>query len=1248
MSEMEAKRLTETTQLLNPLTLPLTGDHLIEASAGTGKTFTIAFLYVRLVLGHSGVPGGPLGQGLTPAEILVVTFTEAATKELRDRIRLRLTEAAARFDPDLNAGADSDPEDPDLLIRLRADIPREQWSGCQRRLLLAAESMDEAAISTIHGWCHRMLNEHAFDSGSLFRQTLKTDELELLDEVVRDYWRTCYYPLQGEAMDEVLALWPYPQRLRQDVRGLLSLTDALPAPAGVAGLAPADAVEWLINHVFEQRRQQAEALRSLPWAQWQPEVLALLAELKTDRGLNGNSLRAMRTAWDALLVWAAGDELLPEKLGGAGFSNQTPNGLADKLSGDEPAPAHPAFDAIEALLAFSANLPAPRKALLSHAVHWIAARVQRQQQLRAEMGFNDLLTRLDQALQQPEQGPRLAERIRSQFPVALIDEFQDTDPVQYRTFQAVYRLGENRSDSGILLIGDPKQAIYGFRGADIYTYLKAREAVADRLYTLGTNFRSATAMVEAVNHLFLRADQQRSQGAFLFRDRGSNRLPFFRVQAKGRSETWQVEGQPQPALTVWWHTGDPDKTSVGVTDSRTRLAEACASEIVRLLMLAREGRAGFASDQGLTPLKPGDIAVLVNRASEATAVRAALARRRVRSVYLSDRSSVLSSAVTGDLLHWLRACAEPRQLPLLRAALGTPLLALPFEELDRLLRDELALEARIETFLGYQAIWQGQGVLPMLRRFLMDHQVPELLLQQADGERLLTDILHLAELLQQASQQLDGEQALIHHFTEWLSHDGEEDEHLHMRLESDADLVQVVTVHKSKGLEYPLVFLPYATAFRDQDRKAPFIKTHDEQGNLQVWLEPDDDTLARADQERLGEEIRKLYVALTRARYATWVGAGAIPKWDRSGLGYLLGSDPDGQIHRPVEALLSAWAGQEGALQAVPVPEPTEDLYLPLPAPEPGQALRPLRPAREHWWIASYSAIAYRSWQPQVDFADEAETPGQETLREEQAVAGASIPVAAEPAGQDVVQHHQFPSGPGPGTFLHDLLEWCARQGFGRVLAEPQPLRALLERRCLLRRWEPWQQTLERWLLGLLRLPLALPGATTTCSLGELEQVKPELEFWFESHQVDIEHLDRLVCAGLHPGQSRPAAAPAVFNGMLKGYIDLVFEAGGRYYLLDYKSNLLGPDDSHYTEDAMTRKVLENRYDLQLVLYTLALHRLLKVRLPDYDYDRHLGGAVYLFLRGFEAPGGGIYQQRPSRTLIETLDRLFAGAEVTA
>lgn len=1233
------EQMTNRNPNLDPLALALNGSALIEASAGTGKTFTIAILYVRLVLGHGQSPDSPL-QNLLPPNLLVVTFTEAATKELRDRIRTRLTQAAEVF-----SDAPDEPNPPAetaLIYQLRDESYPDpaSWPECRKKLLLAAEWMDEAAVSTIHSFCNRMLSEHAFDSGSLFKLTLETDQSELLDEVARDYWRTFVYPLPPALMDEALSHWKTPGDLRQGVRNLIDDPLSLGTPP--------ESVHQAIDQVVHRRLEQSQSLKAHPWSQWRDDVIELLNDLNKSKRLHGASKNAMIKVWDLLVAWAESDDLLPEKIdSAAGFKNQTPEGLDKILKGDDFAPHHPAFDAIGALLDFSQNQPSAKSDILRHASHWMAERLESEKQKRSEMGFDDLLTRLDDALHGPR-GDQLAATIRRQFPVALIDEFQDTDPVQYRIFDRIYNVSGGDSGTCLLMIGDPKQAIYGFRGADIYTYLQARQGAKERTYTLGKNFRSAKTMVAAVNRVFEHSDQNSRDGAFLFGKGDTSPLPFQGVDANGTKRVWAINGEAQPSLVFWTHeSGEEDRDGnpkgMAKGTATADVVETCASEIAQLLTLGQDGQAGFARPdhpEDLEPVAPKDIAILVNNRNEASAVREALGQRRIKSVYLSDRDSVLTSRESQEMLCWLRAFAEPRQLAYIRAALATPTLGQSWHAMNQLLTDELVLEREIERFIGYQQQWQKQGVLPMLRTFLMDFEVPGRLLQRPDGERRLTDILHIAELLQQDSLQLDGEHALVHHYTQILRAADEEDEHRTLRLESDAGLVKVITVHKSKGLEYPLVFLPFGTAFRAQSEKQAFVRYHNDQGRLVTVFDPSPDDVARADRERLGEDIRKFYVALTRARFATWVGTAALDNWQQSGLGYLIAGEGQSRI----SDCLGKLAEGRAEIRITPLPDP-DDTHYHEPAPEAlGPAMVSSREAREDWWIASYSSIEYTGMTGTgIAFTGEVEDAQTQNLLEESTLDEEENP--AQMANQ--CNQHNFPKGAGPGTFLHELLEWCTQQGFQRVVDNPPLLHEQLTRRCGTRGWNEWVESLERWLLALISKPLSLDraGAETVC-LADLTTLRPELEFWFESRNVSIRKLDELVTAHTLNHADRPRVEETRFNGMLKGFIDLVFEHNGRYYVLDYKSNTLGEDDSAYTDQAMGNAILDKRYDLQYVLYLLALHRLLKARLPDYDYDRHIGGAVYLFLRGIDSSTGGAFTDKPPRALIEQLDALFDGESV--
>ncbi|OZI25886.1 exodeoxyribonuclease V subunit beta [Bordetella genomosp. 9] len=1333
---------------LDVLRFPLHGSRLIEASAGTGKTYTIATLYVRLVLGHGGDDG--FDRPLMPPQILVVTFTEAATQELRDRIRARLAQAAAYFLADpaevpAASGDDADGESAagaaaasaasgggDPLHALRAEYPPETWAACARKLQLAVEWMDEAAVSTIHGWCNRMLREHAFDSNSLFQQTLEQNTAPLMAEVVRDYWRAHIAPLDAVSAAEVRAWWPGPDALQAQLLPVLRFAPELKAPGKAAmadGLDAADIAAPrhanqdrsgggstaarrhasgvdadagtpcdLLRTVRERRQGVLRELKQ-PWQAWLPELRQLFDEGVAAKRVNGRQVQARYyQAWlENLRAWCEDADARVPQLTDTAWLRLGP-GLSEAWKGDPP--DHPAFVALAELRDKTQALPEARHDVLRHAAEWVSRRFASEQAQRAQMSFDALLDQLDAALAGPS-GATLAETLRKQFPVALIDEFQDTDPVQYRIFDAVYRVAANDRGSALILIGDPKQAIYGFRGADIHTYLRARAAVDGRLYVLGTNFRSTQPMVDAVNHCFMAAEQREAgDGAFLFRRDDGNPVPFIPVRANDRPDRLVLDGAATPALTMWWLPASDDGKAMGAGVYLDTMADACAGEVARLLALSQAGVAGFVPREqavprpdddahGVRPLRPADIAVLVDTGRQARAVRRALSRRGVRSVYLSERQSVYAGAQAGEIEFWLRACAEPDDARALRAALATPTLGVAWQDLDRIGQDELEWESRVQQFRAYARCWRDKGVLPMLRRLLDDFGVPARLLAPAaatgDGERAMTDILHIAELLQQASVGLDGEHALLRHLAEMrhAASVGEENDALTIRLESDADLVRVITVHKSKGLEYPLVFLPYAAAFRAVRPDAVPLSWHDDHGRLQVSLVPDAHGHARADRERLGEDLRKLYVALTRARYATWVGLAPIANLESSAIGYLVGRGL-APADQSLPAVLDTWRAGHADIAVREAPPP-DIRYRPeserttdparTAAQAPGAAAEPAarhvavspggarimrRGVRDPWWIASYSSLRTATG----DRIKEAEP---ETAREDVFLEVTGTDTDADGAGDaDTMPAwpadrlppviplpreaggalHAFPAGAQAGTFFHELLEWAAAQGFAAIADQPEAVRQAVARRCEERNWSVWTEPLTAWLLDTVARPMALPdmpsGPVAPVALAGIGDYLSEMEFWLGADDVDVTRLDRVVRAHTLRQAPRQALEPARMNGMLKGFIDLVFEHQGRYYVLDYKSNRLGDDDAAYTQAAMRDAILDHRYELQYALYLFALHRLLRARLPDYDYDRHIGGAAYVFLRGTHAAQGGVFVERPPAALMDALDRLFA------
>ncbi|WP_323012635.1 exodeoxyribonuclease V subunit beta [Castellaniella sp.] len=1196
---------------VDPLTFSLPGSHLIEASAGTGKTWTIAALYVRLVLGHGELPA------LLPGQILVLTFTEAAAQELRDRIRRRLSEAATGF----AAGLEVEPA-PDLadayLQALRATYPPDRWAACARLLDLAAQSMDEAAISTIHAWCMRALKEHAFDSAMLFEQEMLTDLGELTRTLAWDYWRSNVAGLDDASLAEVLKIWRDPDALAWAYGAILT-QEGLPSK-------PAMMLSGLCADMLQVRAAALAAIK----ADWQPRIQALDAWLDVNRSQIGrmNDVdRWMRSLHD----WLALTDQPPFDAKSAAWKGLSAEGLAARWKGKDPMPDSPeASQALDQLRQALDSLPTLDQPIREHALGWLADRLHQTLASRSAMGFDGLLTGLAHALK-GVRGEPLAQTLRQQFPVVLIDEFQDTDPVQYRIFDRIYQVAQPIAGTALIFIGDPKQAIYGFRGADVQTYLQAAQACQGRVQTLKRNYRSSRALVQAVNHVF-----DRQTGAPVFpTGQADQEIAFHAVQAQGRDEVWVVDEDPVTAMQAWPIKG-ADQDAIGVTTLRPLAAQACARQLAHWLRLGRAGRAGFQSPQGFRPVVAADMAILVNKRDEAGLVREALSALGIRSVYLSDNRSVFESAVAQDLGFILAACAHPGDEQTIRAALATPLLGLSTAQLAKLVDNEWAWDDQVEGFQRYRQRWQWRGVLPMLRQLLHDFSVPaRLLAQGAEGERQLTDCLHLAELLQQASAQLDGEEALLHYLA--LQRDAQlaqadAEGSRRVRLESDEALVRVVTVHKSKGLEYPLVFLPFVSCGLWEKPGAGPHALHVD-GQRQWLLQLNAAQHAQLQAERLGEETRKFYVALTRARHAVWLALADTGR--PSGVAHVLGGNIFAAWEERCQTHPAQFAWGEDIQADV---QPSADDLATEAALGPARRLSSVL-FSQHWEIASYSGLQLADAPPRPAVRMPPDTAAEDVLLEESLSLDAGWGTGSD--DRLVTCLADFPRGSQAGTFLHGLLEWAAQRQFRHL----DGARDMIARRCAVRGWETQIDGLHQWLLGVVSVewrPL-LPGAPGL-RLDRLPVSLAEMEFWLPTDQVSVAELDRLITAHTFDGAARPALAADHLNGLFKGFIDLTVQLDdGRYYVLDYKSNHLGQHWRDYDPSALQKAMCAARYDVQMMLYVLALHRQLRARLPDYDYTRHLGGAIYLFLRGQETPGQGLVSLCPSQVLIESLDTLFAG-----
>ena len=1184
-------------QALNPLTMPLIGQSLIEASAGTGKTYTITGLYLRYLLGMQ--IEGELSTPLSVEQILVVTFTDAATQEIKDRVRSRII--AAR-----DALLGQDPND-ELIEGVIAKIDDKHRAF--DLLDAAAKSMDEAAIFTIHGFCQRMLKQHAFESGVAFNLEFILDERDILLETIKDFWRAFVYPLNKERTDAILDVFAAPESLFAQVASILNKANAHITP------------QINLDDVWKARDEYITRVPAFKKAVLEQEFIGAIKS----SGLSGSKTPARKGSLGALEAFCLGGDLFFEfGTNKYSFEVWSTENLSDvsNYKKNQPLFVHPLLSQFDELAALNNTINQGLKiAVVQHAARWVKAAIVKRKQEQSVITPDDLLTNLHSALNN-EQGDVLAQKIAQLFPVAMIDEFQDTDPIQYGIFSKIY----GQQNTTLAMIGDPKQAIYGFRGADIFTYIGAKEAVqTDQQFTLGTNFRSSTDIVNSVNSLF-----GKHANSFIYNDA----IPFNAVAAKGKKaeDSFLIDGKPATAFefNVFVDEAADEKnkpTNKGV--GQAHLATHFANKIVTLLEKAKQGTVYI----GNKPVSAADICILVRDRVEAQIMKKALSDAKISSVYLS-RESVFSQELSHHLLNFLTALHGQYDESLLRGVLAGPLFCLSYNDIFALADDENKWQDHLNFFAQLSHVWNKQGAMAMLERLMSHNQLSAK--WQGLGynvERWLTDFRHLGEILQQKQIELEGTLRLLRWFAQKVSQ--QDGETVQVRLESDANLVKIVTMHASKGLEYPLVFMPFASGYRET-KEALY---HDK-GKLVYDLSKNEDALQKAEQERLAEDLRLLYVALTRAVHFCSLGVYNIGQGQSSrlaiqssALGHVLFSGLELSSSQVWRTHLSEFCDTNKAMSYQQFTSQTllEQGTLCFAQSENSPQALSINTVtatiERDWRATSFSALSFKKHTDHIE-------PGRSDEDHEKDEFAAQEDELPSP--------YSFPKGAKPGSCLHEIFEQI---DFTSPLEHPtnkeQNLDEVVKR--ALEKYhisESWQDVTEQWILDSLQCPLNA-NSSNDLSLSKLapSDCLVEMEFNLPLSSLSAPKLNEILIK--HFGFTQSKLEFANVKGLLKGFIDLIFCYQGKYYILDYKSNYLGNTPADYKSDLLDQAMSSHQYHLQYLIYTVALHRLLKQRISDYSIDTHLGGVYYTFLRGMPA-GQGVYFKKLTQQQVTILDGLFS------
>ena len=1167
---------------LDASAIPLYGRHLIEASAGTGKTYNITRLYLRLLLEKE----------LTVQQILVMTFTKDATEEIRGRIEGFLRLAIDEWE--------NLTQHDDYFVALNERVDEEKR---QKLLYRALINLDEAGIFTIHGFCKRVLNQHAFLSGVAFNAKMEVDAKELIMQSCQDWYRRLGQE-SAEQYQTIAQFWPTPDSFVQQFFKAINHSASLNA---------------LTTEDIEQQLREKARIALTKLKENEGTIVEALIDVK-----KGTDKQTRVEEYAALINWLKEVQVnfsiiqtaFPKAfIDGKRFSRSPHKELLKE-----------SFALCQQLIKLLQSIPtkllkAKALAVAKGGIYQIREQLLEKKLTANMLTFDDLISVLADNLSYSSENNgskagasiQLANTLAKQYPAALIDEFQDTDPQQFRILSAIYHDPEQ---TALFLIGDPKQAIYGFRGGDVFAYLQARN-YCENQWIMDTNWRSSPGVIAGYNRLFYGDALDRpARDVFKFG------IEYQPVNAGKTAAQCELDLHYKPIQFVHF-----DHSEQTVPQSfRKNMSVWCANEIIRLL--------------NQEAISAKDIAVLVRDGTEAADIKEALLNANLGSVYLSNRANLWHSAQSEQLIILLKGIVFFEDKRLFNAALTSQLLQLTPDDYLHIQNDEQRWQYFLEKFAYYRQQWSKQSFITMAINLMHD-----LMAFNYQQDRELTNVLHLFELLQSASQRHRQPTELLSWFEQQVIQDNAENE-AELRLESEENLIKIITQHGSKGLEYPVVFIPFSTRHKDPlkigMKNIEVIEYHDQAQKLQLSLDANNQAKLAMAEELYAESMRLLYVAITRAENRCYILTANFDKAHLSPLGQVI-------QHQDNECLSNALRKVAEDMPMNIGLETVSDDVLPQSYQHDVEETIAAKEAQfkglieRDWWLSSFTSLSRNIRDIGVS------NPDRDMTIEAQDV-NTSLPA------QNI--RFDLEKGARTGNLLHDILESL---DFKQANVDQHFFEEAIEKPLL--RFGDLSgfnsSDLMQWLKELINAPFtSLNGSLSGFNLAKLpyQQTLRECEFYFPISQVSTKQLVKLLSDHRNRMTEEISGQRSTFNrlalpnidqlnGMMHGFIDLIFEYQGKYFLADYKSNHLGDSVDDYQQEALLFDIQKHHYDLQYLIYSVALHRFLKQKLPNYSAAEHFGGCMYFYLRAMNQSNQyqqGIYFAELTAAEINSLDRLFA------
>ena len=1390
---------------------------MIEASAGTGKTFTISNLVVRLLI--EGIKKGNSSEPLDIENILIVTFTNAAASDLRARVLQKIHECRISFDQIKNG--DKTIEELEKTFKevaihcfekyshntidgISIDNIKNVASVFSRLLTRAERNIDRASISTIHSFCNKALNQiYSFEAGRAFNVNLTQDISLEQKEAKLTVWRSLFYNDNGFDRDLLLNLLgftdPENDTLKKAVKALEKVRLIDPDEGyygfsvksyyeeGVKKLqkTPDDRIRYLLDEYVKSVFQLTQYLE--PLKEYKGQLISTSSAGEIAHGalyeLSSGQLAGSAPYWakkTGLIFLEAVDSFIKEdSIDINNFISKLENIDAETLSkilnqdnshfvkvnkGSEFANQqqletfeYSAKEFARAYLDVLRTVDTIKNELKISVAIKVILKTDELCERDNVISNDEVLRQLAVALNNKDEsrGDVLASLLRKRYPVAMIDEFQDTDPVQFAIFSKLY-LDQDVIDESAhcYLIGDPKQSIYAFRGTDINSYNKAKELILENkgnVYTLNTNFRSCQKIIEGVNEIFEEYEDPKNQESA--EDSSANKeniesqnsadsLPekkdhtayqyvehpfdYYKNSEEkhldSKIQFERVNCSDKPNSVRFYFKDDSSKEipicnyirEVSFADSQEKtkandyygeIAKFVALDVKRCLLEGKIFEKGEERD-----VKPSDITILVNDAKENRFIQDALKNLSIQSVYFSDRESVLNSEkndkITAseeatNIIYLMEAMCDNTNSPKVNRLLGSSLLRLSSEKfLDSIKSDKLDTE--ITLLRACRESWEKYGFITAFSQYIYQHDLLCTILETDGGERSLSNYFQIAEIVQSVNSKVVGSNAQLLWFKELvLNNKGELSEDITKKhLESEQSLVKVMTIHKSKGLEFPIVFTPYESGFMALKSKDSAVYYDPDSKKVSYALDRDNKIKGKSVKDlvevaALQEQERLLYVALTRAKLANFISLPSCislnGKTYQSPLKKLISivskDDSADSKGKPSKRATKKSKDKEVGIDTtkdVVVNDPPKtqlkavenpDLFKKLETVELDECVELKNSISQEgevssldkgsvdnsFTVTSYSAITSGAHNDMfASSVDEKETSVEDGDSDDS-------------KDKDLINFN-FAKGSTAGSFLHKIMEIVlAKDDVDKT--DKDSLYNFVNSQLKYDFYHLVSKSgddedaknekivaLSSWLYDILNanlLPKAKDGDQVKLSNLKALDCARELDYFLPCKDFKVRVLNG-ICHDFYESEVKafemlsvpelPDLKKSNFKGYMNGSLDLVAkfdtETGPKFYMIDYKSNYLGNSFSQYTQQKILKSIFESRYDVQILFYSLALYRFLKTTLPNFSYEKDFGGVMYLYLRGmnsFDTKSPGQFYVKPSEALIDRLDRLFKG-----